>query len=132
MHYMAETALRLGHGVMLDATYGRPEQRVEVEEIASKVALAFLLVQCKVDANVAVERFESRLKGHRAIDLDPPRVALLAKSYPYCDVGLTIDTGQSVACCVGQLAIHIAKGESVTRGKWPSCAREASSVANSD
>ena len=46
MAFAAELLLGLGQPVILDAQYGRAEDRREVEEMAVRVAAPFYLVEC--------------------------------------------------------------------------------------
>jgi predicted kinase len=94
MHFAAELLLGCGQTVILDAQYGHPEDREEVEQVARRTAAALYLIECKVAPDVAVRRFRDRPPDHPGLDLDDERVAEMARAFPYRGTGLLIDTGE--------------------------------------
>ena len=99
MHRMAVVLLRLGRSVLLDSTYARTEQRKDVEGIACHTGARLYVVECSVGPQDAVFRFRHRPAGHAALDLTTQRVDALARGFPYCFVGLHLDTSKSPVSC---------------------------------
>jgi len=115
--------LRFAHDVIVDSTYGRPEQRRSAENVARKTRAAMLLVQCQVSPKIAQKRFKDRPVGHAAIDLTQERVALLAESYPYCAEGLILNTGTTISACLAKSEKYLSGGTPARLGEWVKCAR---------
>jgi hypothetical protein len=125
MHSLADSALVRGHSIIVDATYGRSLQRAELERIARRRQVPTYLVQCEVSPGLAVFRFKGRGGHHPAIDLTEERVFMLAATYPYCDVGLLVDTDQILHKCLRCIDSYLATVDhSITIGKWSDSARE--------
>ncbi len=103
MHLMAEYLVGLGHSVILDATYGRPEMR----EAAAGLGAPILVVQCQAPGEVAVERFRARAPGHGAVDLTKSRVLELNASFEYSSEALVLDTSQPIEVCMAQVRKYL-------------------------
>ncbi len=56
----AEYLLALGHGVVLDATFNRPEQRARVAAMAAAVEVPFTGIWLELPPDVLIERVERR------------------------------------------------------------------------
>lgn len=82
MHVTAELMAGWCATIVLDATYTAATCRMELMQVVHRVDGILFVVECHVDAAVAVERFTQR-GAHPAIDLTPERVAALARDYPY-------------------------------------------------
>jgi len=108
MAFAAELLLGRGQPVILDAQYGRAEDRREVEETAARVAAPLYLVECRIALPLAVRRFAERGPDAVRLDLTEERVLADARAFPYSGRGLLIDTAaqsmeQSLAAIVGYL-----------------------------
>ena len=96
MHSRAYEAFEAGKRlVILDATYGPREHRDAAVSLAKIFSADLFLVECRVSANDAVERFRNRPSGHPAIDLDEARVREIPGSFPYYGGGCVLDTSKS-------------------------------------
>ncbi len=98
--------LAVAQDVVLDAPYGHTEDRRDIEEIGRP----FFLIECRIDAAEAGQRFVSRDRGFR-LDLTRGAVEEMATAYPYSGCGLTLDTGaMPVAECLDRIARYIESG----------------------
>lgn len=83
MHVAAELMAPLCPVLILDATYTAAVCRRDLMQVVERVKGGLYVIECHVDATVAVERFVRR-GDHPAVDLTPQRVAMLADGYRYC------------------------------------------------
>ena len=118
MHVVAESLLRCGHSVIVSATYGPLQHREELERLAYEIKATLWLVECKVEPDVAVQRFAGRREPHPAVDLTPERVRDLAKTFAYSGKGLTLDTSGLLSTCQLQVEEYISDGSPVAFGDW--------------
>lgn len=125
MHFAARLLLERGHDVIIDGTYGRYQQRRELEGVAEATQVPLFLIQCQVSPQTAVGRFKQRAESHPAIDLTDERVALLAESYPYCSAGLLLATTASVLRCLDLIHEYLAAGRPARIGEWSDTARRS-------
>jgi predicted kinase len=91
MHATAETLLRCGWSIILDATYGPSEERSAVERLSARTRADLFLVECFVSSATALDRYSRRDARHPAVDLDADRVIQLAAEYPYFEGGIVIE-----------------------------------------
>lgn len=91
MHFAAESLLRAGASVILDAPYGHPEDREDLARIAAGAALG--LIECSVPPETAVRRFRERGPDAVRLDLTEELVLEMVREYPYTRAGLLLDTG---------------------------------------
>ncbi len=103
MHLIAEEILSARVSVILDATYGREIHRKEIGQIINSIGVMTFLIQCKVPAEVALDRFRHRPAGHPAADLTEERVVSLAPEFVYSPEGIVIDTTQSIDDCIAEI-----------------------------
>lgn len=126
MHFAAGLLLEHNVDVIVDSTYGRFQQRRDLEAIAQKAQALLFLIQCKISPQEAKVRFNQRRKEHAAIDLTEDRVSLLAESYPYCSSGLTIDTNKNIMNCLDSILEYLNVGKEIRLGEWSSSVLEGS------
>lgn len=126
MHAECARFLEMGVDIIADSTYGRYEQRADLESISQRYQARLLIVQCRVEPTEAVKRFCERAAGHPALDLTEDRVRLLAERYPYAPSGLLIDTHTDVSQCMKRIVAYLDSGSSVLPGEWSMSARETS------
>lgn len=101
MHFAAELLLGAGAGAILDAPYGHPEDRAELERIAGA---KLKLIECRVAPETAAARFRERGPDAVRKDLTEALVRRLAREYPYTRAGLLLDTGKlSPAACLARI-----------------------------
>jgi predicted kinase len=93
MHFASELMLDHGGTVILDAQYGHPEDRNEVEQIVGRTQSELYLIECRVDPDLAARRFRERPANHPGLDLTEDLVIKMARTFPYSGRGLSIDTG---------------------------------------
>ncbi|MBV8392816.1 MAG: AAA family ATPase, partial [Alphaproteobacteria bacterium] len=77
----AETVLRAGHAVILDAVFARPEERTMAEGLARRVGVSFTGVWLEVAKETAIRRVSNRTAD--ASDATPE---VVARQYDY-DLG---------------------------------------------
>jgi hypothetical protein len=82
MHLAAELMAPWSHTVILDATYTAAVCRTALVEVAERSAAELFVIECRISAAAAAERFLQR-RPHPAIDLTIERVKSLAAGYPY-------------------------------------------------
>jgi predicted kinase len=127
MHIRAEQILQKGLPVILDATYGRKEQRLSIEQITHETKAKVFLIECHVTPREAKKRFKSRTPTHPALDLTEQRVYHLAIDYPYypdCESCLKLQTtGQKLddryfSRFLKEIHQHVTTGKSIDLEKW--------------
>ncbi len=119
MALAAELLLERGQSVILDAQYGRLEDRREVEEMAARVAAPLYLVECRIAPLVAVRRFEERGPDAVRLDLTVERVLEDARAFPYSGRGLPLDTAAgSVEESLAAIAGYLESGLPLRAGEW--------------
>lgn len=106
MHWAAELLLAAGAGVVLDAPYGHAGDRAEIERIAGG---GMKLIECRVPAEVAVERLRARgIPDPTRPDLTEERVIRLNREYPYSGGGLLLDTDEiPIDACVARIELYL-------------------------
>ncbi len=82
MHAAAELLAPWCATLVLDATYTAAVCRQDLLGTIERTGGDLVVVECKVDPMIAVQRFESR-DAHPAVDLTADRVTALARGYPY-------------------------------------------------
>lgn len=116
MHFAAEMLLRSGASVILDAPYGHPEDRAEIEEIARRIGASMFVIECRVPPATAVRRFRTRGPDTIRLDLTGQRVEEIVRSFPYTGRGLLLETGDmGVEECMSRIDAYLAKGPALTR-----------------
>jgi len=102
MHLAAESLLGADVSAILDAPYGRAEDRVELARIARRTELK--LIECRVSPETAVRRFRERGPDPVRLDLTPELVERMVREYAFTRAGLTLDTGTlSPADCLARI-----------------------------
>jgi predicted kinase len=66
--------LRGGHSVVLDATYGRPEQRAAVRQLARRMGAGFVALFCRASDDVLRRRLAAR--EHESAGVSDARLEL--------------------------------------------------------
>jgi predicted kinase len=114
MAFAAELLAACGCGVILDAPYGRPEDRRELAR------LPLHLVECAVPPQAALERFAGRDPRHPGMPgLTLRRVELLVREFPYTGKGLLLDTAtEPVEECLERIERYLATAEPLAPGEW--------------
>lgn len=125
MHYASELLALRGHHVIVESSYGRVAQRRDLETVAETAKAAHYVVQCKVSQRVAVERFRERTAQHPAVDLNEERVALLAVAYPFAQVGLILDTTDTVARCMKNIQAYLRECRPVSSRDWSNALQDS-------
>src|SRR5262245_1689012 len=83
MHLTTRFLVEAGASPLFVAdTCTRQEPRRHLAEVVSEHTVDVFVVQCRVDAVAAVERF-SRLPGHAAVDLTTDTVVDASATYPF-------------------------------------------------
>ena len=114
MHFASELLLDRGATVILDAQYGHPEDREEVEQIGARTRSELYLVECRVDPEPAARRFRERPASHPGLDLTEELVIEMARTFPYSGRGLTIDTGElSIGECERRIRKYLDSGRQI-------------------
>jgi predicted kinase len=90
MHLAAELLASHCETIVLDATYTAEPCRTELLRVVDRVRGSISVVECRVGARVAAERFLRR-GPHPARDLTAERVTTLASTYPYCSLCRAVD-----------------------------------------
>jgi predicted kinase len=118
MHWAAELLAGGGLDVILDAPYGHPEDRRELEQIAARAGAPLFLIECRVPPQVALARFRQRERGPR-MDLTEERVDELVRAFRYCGRGLLLETGSlDVGGCLALIRQYLATGRPTPPGEW--------------
>ncbi len=114
MAFAAELLTGAGASVVLDAPYGHREDRVELGR------LPLVLIECKLDPEVAVARFRTRDPNHPAMqDLTEQRVREIGQTFPYTGKGLLLDTGAfDAGQCLVRIREYLAPGRALKPGEW--------------
>ena len=116
MHFAAEMLLRSGAGVILDAPYGHPEDRAEIEEIARRTGASMFVIECRVSPATAVRRFRARGPDSIRLDLTGERVEQIVRSFSYSGRGLLLETDtMGVEQCLSRVEAYLASGPALTR-----------------
>jgi predicted kinase len=110
--FTVEQLLMAGHGVIVDGTFARPPYLEDLEVVAAKLKARLFLVECKIDAAIAVERFQDRGGQHPAVDLDKARVDHLNQSYPFKFKGLVVDTSRRLDDCLAEIRQQVGLADS--------------------
>lgn len=114
MHFAAELLLERGATVILDAQYGHPEDREEVEQICARTGSGLYLIECRVDPELAARRFRDRPASHPGLDLTQELVIEMARAFPYSGRGLMIDTGEiSIGECERRIREYLDSGRQI-------------------
>ncbi len=89
MHLAAELRLDAGGSLILDAPYGHPEDRQELQRIGGG---RLRRIECRVSPETAVRRFRARGADPVRLDLTEDVVERMVREYPYLGDALTLDT----------------------------------------
>jgi predicted kinase len=119
MHLTAEIVARQSAHVVVDATYTAAPCRAGLVEAVERVNALLFLIECHVDAALAVRRF--RLRGaHAAVDLTESRVAALAVEYPYFALAYPVVSSPERDLDVGQVVSHLGRRplDRAARTRW--------------
>jgi len=104
--------------LFITATYTRHEPRRLLAEVASEHAVDVFVVQCRVDAGVAVERFSRRPTGHAAVDLTADAVVDASATYPFTHGALVVDTDRPIADVVSDVRALLSAGVPTSLRDW--------------
>ena len=88
MHRLAESALRSGRSVIVNATYNRAVHR----KAAASISNGAMLIQCRAPLETVLSRFRSRPPGHAALDLTEDLVRELWTNFAWSSDGIVADT----------------------------------------
>ena len=116
MHMMAEAALALGHGCIVNASYSHQADR----EALGRIGAPVFLIECHVTADAAVERSAGRRGSHPGHDLTEARVRELVAAYPFSGLGLAVDSSEPLPACVSAIAAYLAADVAIGAGAWAS------------
>jgi predicted kinase len=118
MHFAAELLVGRGQSVILDAPYGRSEDRRDLEQVVAREGAPWFLIECRVSPQVAVDRFRERERGPR-VDLTEERVDELVCAFRYCGRGLLLNTDRlDVGGCLALIRQYLSADRSVPPGEW--------------
>jgi predicted kinase len=108
--WAASLLLPRGISVILDATFSHREDRAGVVELCHSTGSPLYLVECRVDQETALRRFEARDPGPR-LDLTAARARRLVSAYPYTSAGLVLDTATTgFDSCMAAVADYLKQG----------------------
>ena len=107
MLFAAELLLQAGAHAVLDAPYGHPEDRAELERVAPG---RYKLIECRVSPETARERLRARgIPDPTRPDLTEKKLVRLNREYPYSGQGLLLDTDRlSVEDCLSRIEAFLA------------------------
>ena len=63
----AENRLAIGEGAIIDATFGKPQQRQQFLALASRFNIPVLFVECRADESTIANRLQERKKANNEI-----------------------------------------------------------------
>lgn len=119
MHFAAELLAGRGATVLLDATYGHPEDREEVARVAALTGAPFFLVECAVTVETALSRLARRGPDRLRVDLTPARVENLVKEFRYRRLGLLLDTEElRPEECITRVEAYLEAGRPTDPAPW--------------
>jgi len=120
MHLIAELLLRVQKGVVLDATYTRRMQRLELRDLATRTGANLYLIQCSASSTHAVARFLQRCPGkHAAIDLTPVKVAESEQRFTFVREALILHTDKGdVDECFSAVVSYLKSEEPLSKWDW--------------
>jgi predicted kinase len=110
MHFAAELLAACGASVIVNACYGRAEDRSDLEEAAGRAGASLFLIQCTVPPEIAVERSSQRWGKHPGVDLTPERVIELVSSYPFSSAGVTVDSTLPIDTALAKVEEYLTTG----------------------
>lgn len=119
MHLAAEAAARAGACVIVNACYSHAEDRRDAEQVALRAATALYLVEFRVSAQTAVERWKARREIHPGADLTEERVRELVNQFPYFGGGGTVDGELPAEEILKVIEEYLDQGVPLTPGFWP-------------
>jgi uncharacterized protein len=64
-HNRAEVLLKTGHSVIIDASYKKREERIHASDMARRLGVDFLVIECVCRDEIVRERLERRVKDQR-------------------------------------------------------------------
>jgi len=103
-----------GSSVIVDATYGPPEHRSALVELARSHETPICLIECRTSPNDAAQRFRARKGGHAAVDLTEARVREIAATFTHYGGGLSVDTSMHAKRdCLRMIEAHIDSQETL-------------------
>jgi len=92
MHLAAECVLRAEGSMILDAPYGHEEDRRELASLVDAARGRLFLVEFRVSPETAAKRLRQRGPDANRPDLTETIVTEAARTYPYSESGLLLDT----------------------------------------
>ncbi len=112
MAFAAELLLARKEMVILDAPYGHAEDRRDLADVIARTKGTLYLIECRVTADAAVERFRRRPPEHVGLmDLTEDRVRELVQAYEYTGAGLVLDTSAAdVERSFGRVRAYLGTG----------------------
>ena len=116
MLILARELGRCSRSVVLDATFTSSSCRTLLRNWIGTVAIPTRIIQVRVPAAIAVERFRER-RGHSATDLDEPRVKQLAENYPYMSDRLIVDGGRPLGQALCAIEEYVGLNPSALDGR---------------
>jgi predicted kinase len=119
MHLTTEIVARQSAHVVVDATYTAASCRAGLIEAVERVNAVMFLIECHVDAALAVRRFRQR-GPHAAADLTESRVAALAAEYPYFALAYPVVWSPDRDLDVGQVVRRLGQRplDRAARERW--------------
>lgn len=106
MLFAAELLVAAGATAILDAPYGHPEDRAELNGVS---AGNYKLIECRVSEAIAIERLRARgIPDPTRPDLTESKVRRLNREYLYSGEGLLLDTDRlSVGECLARIEPYL-------------------------
>jgi len=119
LHRQATRWLRRGRSIVLDATYGKPADRLAVRQIARRAGARLLFVACNADEATLRARLAARLRDpNRVSDAHPGLWPAMRAAYipptELTDV-VTVDTTQTLDQVVQQILAGVRGSTGATR-----------------
>jgi predicted kinase len=108
--------------IILVGTYTRPESRIQLTSTVSSTPVDMLVVQCRVEPDTAVMRFENRSSDHAAVDLTAQSVRHANSAYPFTANATVLDTSGDVGTIVRELQDCLAQHKTTRLDRWCSAA----------
>jgi hypothetical protein len=103
MHLAAELLAARGQDVIVDACYGHEEDRSEIAQIAVRLGVPLLVVECHVPAHVAVARHAARRETHPGLDLTEQRVEEMVRGWVFSAGAVAVDSTRPVEEGLGRI-----------------------------
>ena len=117
MHCAAELLAPWCTTLVLDATYTAAVCRAEVVQVADRVGGQLFVIERRIDAVTAQQRFAMR-HMHAAVDLTAERVVQLVETYPYSDAAVAVADDSRATLVDSQGRLVMPALSAAARAEW--------------